>query len=75
MAKTVVGLFDDQRTAQRAVLELINGGIPHEDIGITARDYTGGDGGSSGTVEGDVRDTDEGIGERIGNFLSSLLGG
>jgi uncharacterized protein (TIGR02271 family) len=75
MAKTVVGLFDDQRTAQRAVLELINGGIPREDIGLTSGDYTGAGSGRPGSVEGDVRNHDEGIGERINNFFSSLFGG
>ncbi len=75
MAKTVVGLFDNSRAAQSAVLELVNSGIPREAIGITSRDYTTGDRSTSGSDydRGDL-DSDEGIGERISNFFSSLFG-
>ena len=68
MAKTVVGLFDDEREAQRAVRALLNGGVAREDIGITANNYSGG--------ESDARaaDADEGLGDKIANFFGSLFG-
>ncbi len=71
MAKTIVGLFDEYREAQRAVVELVDSGIPREDIGITSRDYEGYDGG--GRTEVTHRD-DEGVGDKISNFFSRLFG-
>jgi len=41
MANTVVGLFDNFNDAQSAVQDLVNSGIPREDIGITANDARG----------------------------------
>ncbi len=73
MAKTVIGLFDNNREAQRAVLELVNSGIPREDIGITSQDYITGERTSSAATT--VGDKDAGIGEKISNFFSSLFGG
>ncbi len=67
MAKTVVGLFENNREAQRAVVELIDGGIAREDIGVTSSDYTTGGGADAGM-------RDEGIGDKIGNFFGSLFG-
>lgn len=43
MTKTVIGLFNNTREAQRAVLELVNSGIPYEDIGVTSQDYMAGE--------------------------------
>jgi uncharacterized protein (TIGR02271 family) len=68
MTKTIVGLFDEYREAQRAVVELVESGIPREDIGITSRDYTSYEGG-----EVSHRD-DEGVGDKISNFFSRLFG-
>ena len=67
MSKTVVGLFENNREAQRAVVELIDGGIAREDIGVTSGDYTTG-----GATDAGARD--EGIGDKIGNFFGSLFG-
>jgi uncharacterized protein (TIGR02271 family) len=70
MTKTIVGLFDNAREAQRAVVELVESGVPREDIGITSRDYPG-------AVEGgrtDVSHGDEGIGDKLSNFFSNLFG-
>src|SRR5215207_10644258 len=67
MAKTIVGLFDEYREAQRAVVELVESGIPREDIGITSRDYANYEGSDS------YRD-DEGVGDKISNFFSRLFG-
>jgi uncharacterized protein (TIGR02271 family) len=67
MAKTVVGLFEDSRAAQRAVVELIDGGIKREDIGVTSNDYMSVDRSDAGM-------RDEGIGDKISNFFGSLFG-
>lgn len=67
MPKTVVGLFTDERGAQRAVSELLRSGVAREDIGITSRNY----GGASGA---DMSGADEGLGEKISNFFGSLFG-
>ena len=66
MAKTVVGVFDSYREAQRAVVELVDGGVPREDIGLTAQDYDDADSGTSAGRR------DEG---GISGFFSSLFGG
>jgi len=72
MTKTIVGLFDENREAQRAVVELVESGISREDIGITSRDQTSYEG-SDSYREDAVRD-DEGVGDKIGNFFSRLFG-
>jgi uncharacterized protein (TIGR02271 family) len=72
MSKTIVGLFDSYREAQRAVVELAESGIAREDIGITSRDYTNYEGSDSYREES-FRD-DEGFGDKIGNFFSNLFG-
>jgi len=41
MAKTIVGLFDDVNDAHAAVQELMDAGIPHNDISIVANDAKG----------------------------------
>lgn len=41
MANTIAGLFDNFSEAQSAVQDLVNSGIPREDIGITANDARG----------------------------------
>src|ERR687894_532648 len=72
MTKTIVGLFESYREAQRAVVELVESGIPREDIGITSRDYTSYEGSDSYREES-YRD-DEGFGDKISNFFSNLFG-
>ena len=72
MTKTIVGLFDEYREAQRAVLELVESGVPREDIGITSRDYTG-YGGDDARRDDSYRD-DESVGDKISNFFSRLFG-
>lgn len=68
MPKTVVGLFDDERGAQRAVRELLKGGVAREDIGVTSNNYT------TGAGRADATDADEGWGDKIANFFGSLFG-
>jgi uncharacterized protein (TIGR02271 family) len=68
MAKTVVGLFEDGREAQRAVVELIDGGIAREDIGVTSSDYT------TGAAADDTGDRGQGLGDKISGFFGSLFG-
>src|SRR5918999_1522859 len=65
MAKTIVGLFDEYREAQRAVVELVESGISREDIGITSRDYEG-DEGTDSYRKDSSRGRDEGILNRFG---------
>src|SRR5919107_262077 len=72
MSKTIVGLFDEYREAQRAVVELVENGISREDIGITSRDYTNYD--EADTRRDDSYRDDEGVGDKIGNFFSRLFG-
>lgn len=75
MAKTIVGLFDSAREAQRAVLELVDGGVSRDDIGVTSRDYSTGGGTGYGNESSYKSDADEGVGDKISNFFSSLFGG
>ena len=72
MTKTIVGLFDNSGEAQRAVVELIDSGIPREDIGVTSRDYNDYEG-SDASRSDSYRD-DEGIGDKLSNFFSNLFG-
>ena len=80
MSKTIVGLFDEYRDAQRAVVELVENGISREDIGITSRDYAGDDETDTSYKATDTRRDDsyrddEGVGDKISNFFSRLFGG
>lgn len=74
MAKIVVGLFDNPRQAQQAVVELVDAGISHEDISTTSTDT--GDYNAGYSTEARRTDTheDTGIGGKISNFFSSLFG-
>jgi uncharacterized protein (TIGR02271 family) len=69
MAHTVVGLFENSRDAQQAVVQLVDNGIPRDDIGVTSRDYM-----NTGSPDNDNYSKDEGFGEKISNFFSSLFG-
>ncbi|MBA3322435.1 MAG: DUF2382 domain-containing protein [Pyrinomonadaceae bacterium] len=71
MTKTVVGLFDVAADAQRAARELLNSGFRREDIGISSQDYEMG--GAATTRAADAGG--ESVGDKIGNFFSSLFGG
>jgi stress response protein YsnF len=72
MSKTIVGLFDEYREAQRAVVELVESGISREDIGITSRDYTSYD--ETDTRRDDSYRDEEGVGDKISNFFARLFG-
>ena len=72
MTKTIVGLFDEYREAQRAVVELVESGISRDDIGITSRDYDTHEG--SDSYRSDSSSDDEGVGDKISNFFSRLFG-
>jgi len=72
MTKTIVGLFDTPAEAQRAVVELVESGIPREDIGVTSRDYANYE--DSDTRRDDSQRDDEGVGDKISNFFSRLFG-
>lgn len=73
MSKTIVGLFDSYREAQRAVVELVESGIQREDIGLTSREYDNSESSESYRAES-RRGDDEGFGDKIGNFFSNLFG-
>ena len=68
MAKTIIGLFENEGEARRAVVELVDAGISREDIGVTSQQYAGGE-----TYKDEERH--EGVGDKIGNFFNSLFGG
>src|SRR5215207_9543913 len=72
MTKTIVGLFDEYREAQRAVVALVENGVSREDIGITSQEYTNYEG--SDSYRGDASRGDEGVGDKISNFFSRLFG-
>ncbi len=67
MTHTVVGLFDERREAQQAMNELIQKGFVKENIDLSNRKATGTTPGSTS------EDNEEGIGDRIANFFSSLF--
>ncbi|MBA2378932.1 MAG: DUF2382 domain-containing protein [Blastocatellia bacterium] len=69
MTHTVVGLFDERQEAQKAMNELIQKGFVKENIDLSNRKATGTTPGS--TSQG----SEEGIGDRISNFFSSLFDG
>jgi uncharacterized protein (TIGR02271 family) len=66
---TVVGVFDDYATAERVKRELVNAGIPREDVQVHSNFATSG-AGSSGTYDTD-RPADEG---GISGFFHRLFG-
>jgi uncharacterized protein (TIGR02271 family) len=68
MTKTIVGLFDEYREAQRAVVELVESGVSREDIGITSQEYANHEGSDS------YREDSSRGGEGIGGFFSRLFG-
>ncbi|HEX8335328.1 MAG TPA: YsnF/AvaK domain-containing protein, partial [Pyrinomonadaceae bacterium] len=72
MTKTIVGLFDEYREAQRAVVALVEGGISREEIGITSQEYSDHEG--SDSYGSDSARGDDGVGDKIGNFFSRLFG-
>lgn len=71
MSKTIVGLFDNYREAQRAAAELVESGVAREFVGITASEQGGYEGDSY--REESYRD-DEGFGDKVSNFFSNLFG-
>jgi len=78
MANTIVGLFDDIGEARAAVQDLINRGIPRENIGLTAADakgeYAGQAGGDAHPAMGGAAATGAGVGAVLGGLGGLLLG-
>ena len=68
MTHTVVGLFNNRSDAQSAMQELIQAGFIQEDIDLSNRRIAGDDTNYSNTTS-----DNEGIGDKIGNFFSSLF--
>jgi uncharacterized protein (TIGR02271 family) len=71
MTKTIVGLFDEYREAQRAVVALVENGVSREDIGITSQEDTNYEGSDSSR---DDSSSDKGVGDKVGGFFSRLFG-
>ena len=66
--KSVVGVFEDYRTAERAAMELTNSGIPRESIDLKSNFMTGAAGRSG---EGEQEHEHEG---GISGFFHRLFG-
>jgi uncharacterized protein (TIGR02271 family) len=78
MAKTVVGLFDDFSEAQAAVRDLVDAGIPRENISIAANDvkgeYVAGDTDDAGSAAASGAVTGATGGAIVGGLGGLLLG-
>ncbi len=77
MDRTVVALFDDVSTAQRALEELLRSGFDRNDISVVRTDAEGGY--ASGTTTGDVADasgaaTGAGVGAALGGIAGLVIG-
>lgn len=73
MANTIVGIFDDYSTAQRAVQQLTKAGIRQGDISIARNDEGRGYMTYGGTNSKDYT-TGTSIGDKISNFFDSIFG-
>jgi uncharacterized protein (TIGR02271 family) len=69
MTNTVVGLFDNRSEAQLAMQELVQEGFIKENIDLSNRSTA-----DTNTTAASNTTNDEGIGDSIGNFFSSLFG-
>jgi hypothetical protein len=77
MTKTIVGLYDQFSQAQEAVRELVEGGIPRENISMVANDAKGEYASKlqTGTEEtGDNAEVGAGLGAVTGGIAGMLLG-
>lgn len=77
MANTVIGLFDEASDARKAVQELTAAGIDRDRIDITTAEASDDTAGSrEGTAAGRADESygNEGFGDKIGNFFTSLFG-
>lgn len=75
MAKTIIGIFDDQEEARTAVRQLSEAGIKQGDISI-AKNEAEKDGYSVyGGEKSTDYDTGESIGDSISDFFSNMFGG
>ena len=73
MTHTVVGLFNNRSDAQTAMQELVDAGFIQENIDLSNRSLTGTDTNYSDTNYNDTAPDNEGIGDKISNFFSSLF--
>src|SRR5215203_3071683 len=70
MTHTVVGLFNNRSEAQTAMQELIQAGFIQENIDLSNRSVADTDTGYDNTT---TTSDNEGIGDKISNFFSSLF--
>lgn len=68
MTHTVVGLFDSRSEAQTAMQELVQHGFIQENIDLSNRSAS-----AAADANADISNNDEGIGDKISNFFSSLF--
>jgi hypothetical protein len=73
MDKTVVALFDDISTAEKAVQELVNMGFSRDNISLMAANRDGSDAATTGTAA-DGAVTGAGIGAVLGGLAGLLIG-
>jgi len=73
MAQTVIGMFDNESQAQRAVEQLMDRGFTRDNIDLATR-HTGTTTDSTSTTTRRDDDNDN-FGDSISNFFSSLFGG
>jgi len=73
MTHTVVGLFNNRSDAQTAVQELVQAGFIQENIDLSNRSVADTDTNYSDSNYSDTTSANEGIGDKISNFFSSLF--
>jgi len=74
MTHTVVGLFNSRSDAQAAMQELVQAGFMKENIDLSNRSVTDTDTNYADTSYSNTNAADnQGIGDRISNFFSSLF--
>ncbi|GAB3321461.1 hypothetical protein GCM10027299_15930 [Larkinella ripae] len=72
MAQTVIGLFDNETEAQKAVEQLVNEGFTHDDIDLSTANPSNTEVDRNGYRP--QKDDSEGFGDSISNFFGSLFG-
>src|SRR5215203_6262162 len=73
MTHTVVGLFNNRSDAQTAMQELVQAGFIQENIDLSNRSVADTDTSYSDTNYSNTTSDNEGIGDKISNFFSSLF--
>lgn len=72
MTHTIVGLFSNRSDAQTAMQDLVSAGFIQDNIDLSNRRVA--EGGDNYSETNDITTGDQGIGDKISNFFSSLFG-